>query len=276
MKLVLGLLMCLVLSSYVFAVGQMDIAYSPCTISQPGSYIVVKDLHVPQDKIGITISTSNVTLDLNGHTIYGAGTTVGSTSMGIFLGIGNNITVRNGIVRDFCSHGLYLGSGFNHRVSGIQAYGNGEIGIGIFGTGSLVTDCQAAYNKSAGIQVGYSSIVTGCSAIHNRYAGIAASQGCLIQNNTLRDNGTGIFGSYANQIIGNTLINQTDATYGQGIKIDNFANRIDSNQFINNRVGIQFDTTNNWYGRNTFYGNTSSVCGAFPSDPGSPYNNQYM
>jgi len=69
----------LILAGFVFAAGQIDIAYSPYTITQPGSYIVVNDLTTAPNLDCIDITTSNVTLDLNGHTLYGAGSTTGSS-----------------------------------------------------------------------------------------------------------------------------------------------------------------------------------------------------
>ena len=91
------LLLSIILTGSVGAVGQIDIAYSPYTISQPGSYIVVKDLKVGPDMRCILIDTSNVTLDLNGHTLYGGGTTAGTFGTGIVIANQHNsISIKNG------------------------------------------------------------------------------------------------------------------------------------------------------------------------------------
>lgn len=71
----------MLLGSLVSAAGLIDIAYSPYTISNAESYIVVSNLTTLTNQIAILILYSNVTLDLNGHTLYGAGT-AGTTGNG--------------------------------------------------------------------------------------------------------------------------------------------------------------------------------------------------
>lgn len=88
-------LLSLLFCGSVFAAGQIDIAYSPYTITNPGSYIVVKDLTTAQNLDCIDIITPNVTLDLNGHSLYGSGSSAGSSSSstgsGIYGTSGNSI-----------------------------------------------------------------------------------------------------------------------------------------------------------------------------------------
>lgn len=91
----------------VFATGVIDIAYSPYTISNPGSYLVVKDLTTAINLDCIDIAASDVTIDLNGHTLYGAGSTTGSTGSGIYdVAVDNNITIKNGNIDGFRGSGV--------------------------------------------------------------------------------------------------------------------------------------------------------------------------
>src|SRR5271155_889756 len=110
MKFLAFLFSSIVLTGTVFASGVIDIAYSPYTITNPGSYIVVKDLTTAQNLDGIDINTSNVTIDLNGHTLYGPGTTASSFGNGIYSYVNgvDNITITNGAILNFYGNGISL------------------------------------------------------------------------------------------------------------------------------------------------------------------------
>lgn len=137
MKTTIMTLLLLLFVSFAFSAGLIDISYSPYTISQPGSYLVVADLTTGQDLNCITIETSDVTIDLNGHTLYGAGTTIGSTGDGIYSNLSSaNIAVYNGTIRDFRGRGIYL-LGFNHQVNRIRVYANRDHGIYIQSNGMV-------------------------------------------------------------------------------------------------------------------------------------------
>lgn len=168
----------ILLVSLIYADGQIDIAYSNYTISQPGSYVVVCDLTTGQNFNCITINTSNVTIDLNGHTLYGAGTTVGSFVTGIYTGLGrDNITITNGIVRDFHGHGIYL-QGRNIRVCNVKAVRNKYYGIYV-GNNATIKDNIAEGNGDTGIYTGIGCTVTGNSAYINGWDGIFADIGTV-------------------------------------------------------------------------------------------------
>jgi parallel beta-helix repeat protein len=71
--------------------GRIPIAAST-TIEQPGHYVVVRDIESSNWDV-IIINSSNVTLDLGGHTI----TRMGSTGRPVYIWSGaTNVTVRNG------------------------------------------------------------------------------------------------------------------------------------------------------------------------------------
>src|SRR5277367_6834598 len=122
MKILAILFSTILLTGTVFATGQIDIAYSPYTISNPGSYIVVKDLTTAINLNCITITTSNVTLDLNGHTLYGFGTTfsfsgtygtgIMATTVAIVASttafLVTNVSITNGTIMNFKNYGVLL------------------------------------------------------------------------------------------------------------------------------------------------------------------------
>jgi hypothetical protein len=254
------------------AAGLTNISYSPYTISQPGSYIVVADLHTPQNVNCITIATSDVTLDLNGHTLYGAGTTAGSWGYGVFTE-NNNITVKNGMTRDFRSHGIFL-DGFNYQVIQIRAYGNKIDGIwvtsaglvkdntvykngsaGIYaGPGCTVTGNSAYYNGNEGIKTGDGCTVIGNSVTYNQGIGINAENGCTVTGNSASDNGnSGIYTGYSCSVISNSVYNNNN----DGINVNVCCTVTGNSVSSNTRNGIMTSTGCTII-QNSVYSNDSS------------------
>ena len=137
MKKLVMLIAILATEGISFADGQIDIATVPYVISQPGSYILVKDLTATSNQTALSISTSNVTLDLNGHTLYGAGSTTGTTGYGILASsLTENINIYNGVIRDFRLDGIHL-EGINNQVHLNRVYANGSTGIYVSGSGMV-------------------------------------------------------------------------------------------------------------------------------------------
>jgi hypothetical protein len=103
------------------------ISITPIVISQPGSYYLAEDIQAIHTQHGIEITASNVTLDLNGFTVYG-NTEVGSLA-GIFINDNrHNVTNRNGTIRDFFREGIYGVSSDGCIVEGLRV-NNGLHGI---------------------------------------------------------------------------------------------------------------------------------------------------
>ena len=195
--------------------GQIKIAQTagttfPITINESGSYVLTSNLTVTTANVNaININADNVTLDLNGHCIYGPGTGTGN---GISAVDRYNITIKNGIVGGFY-FGIYLYNdadhqGAGHRIEGIQASNNGSDGINA--NYSTVTNCTANNNGSYGIYAYYST-VTNCTANNNGSDGIYASKstvkGCNVRYNT----GWGIYmgTNYHNYIYRNAASGNT-------------------------------------------------------------------
>jgi parallel beta-helix repeat protein len=84
----------------------------------------------PQD--GLIIGADNVTIDLNGHTIDGPGTTDTSWD-GIDNGAGHDgVTILNGTLQDFGGDGVYLDGGARgNRLANLVLTDNG-IGVEVF------------------------------------------------------------------------------------------------------------------------------------------------
>lgn len=151
----------------------------PIIICQSGSYKLSSNLTVPANTDGIDINADNVTLDLNGFSIFGPTLCSGSPltcfhnsapPSGNGISSSNaNIVVMNGQIR---------GMGFN--------------GISLAGTKSRVQNIQATSNFNHGIFVGDSSIVSSCTVTSNGGTGIFADGSVVLTGNLVSLNVVGI------------------------------------------------------------------------------------
>ena len=112
------------------------------TISTPGSYYLAGDISVTGD--GVSITSADVTLDLNGFTIRKASNTGGN---GIAVGSllnnsARNVTIRNGHISGAFSTGILLRSGQNVTIEdvGLQGMtGNGISTTAVDSSPNIVT-----------------------------------------------------------------------------------------------------------------------------------------
>jgi len=150
--------------------------FTPIVISEPGSYYLIENIFAFGGANGIYIQASQVTLDLNGFTIYG-NTEVGSIK-GIDCDFGNaGIVIKDGTVRDFFQSGIDLFNCPNSRVVDVHALNNGlgGFGNGIFiGKDSAAIGCIAADNASHGFRSDFGSSFVRCIATDNGDVGIDA------------------------------------------------------------------------------------------------------
>jgi hypothetical protein len=120
----------------------------PATISSQGIYCLTGRLTTSQNSgYAITITAKNVTLDLNGWMLAGQSAGTSTYATGIYSN-GNNVTIKNGIVRGF------------------------YIGIFLTGSGSEVRDMLMDQNTYTGIQV---NSLGGVSVAHNQIIGTGGS-----------------------------------------------------------------------------------------------------
>ena len=183
----------------------------PVTITQPGSYYVVSNLTGTSGASGgIRIQSDNVSIDLNGFTLYGGS----ANTPGIHVPFNReNITIRNGVIRDWrqvgvdaraahqslledlkaYSNGLVIANaglriGRNSTVRRCQSMGNGREGI-IARQGSLVFQSMVFMNGTTGITTEADSKVLECEAKLNGQDGISVAENCLISACSTSSNG---------------------------------------------------------------------------------------
>lgn len=192
------------------AVGpRTPIVSLPFTISQPGSYVVTQSLTGAAAQNGITIAVSNVSLDLNGHTLRGTPGALHGIAIGPNV---TNVTIRNGKVTHwpgdgitadyYTAHGVMvsgivssLNEGSGIRVNAVavvqdcEVTSNSELGIYVIDQGHI-QNCIVSYNGDNGILAQSNSIVENCIAMGNQLAGIlglfnTSIRGCVARQNGL-------------------------------------------------------------------------------------------
>ncbi|MDE2236189.1 MAG: hypothetical protein KGK44_11685 [Gammaproteobacteria bacterium] len=123
----------------------------PATISAQGIYCLTGNLGTNiTSGNAITISANNVTIDLNSWKLDGGSAGINTSTFGIFS-YGNNVTIKNGIVRGFIV-GIYQG-GSGDVVQDVLVDTGYYAGIWVDGPGALVEHNQVVnsgnYNNYA-------------------------------------------------------------------------------------------------------------------------------
>lgn len=113
----------------------------PVTLNSPGSYRLTSDLTVGTSANGISVTASDVTLDLNGFTIRSSS----SQGYGILISSATNVEIRGGTIRGF-DYGVFMSNSELVGVIDVRALGNATYGILAQGNGSIVRGCTVAGN----------------------------------------------------------------------------------------------------------------------------------
>lgn len=165
---------------------------APTTISSPGHYYLTRNITIAGAQTAITISASDVTLDLGGFTIRGDDTL---SSFAIVVtgppGTHSRIAISNGHVVDV-HQGVIVLNGRDVRVDNVHAFSN-ERGFQL-GDSSAISNCTSNHNSQYGIIVsGSRSSVSNCNVIGNGHDGVFLSG----QNNSVM-NSRAIFNAVSN------------------------------------------------------------------------------
>lgn len=213
--------------------GPGQISALPATISEPGSYIVTRPL--TSAGTGITITTSDVTIDLQGFTLTGPGTA--GTAVAI-TGPQENITIKHGTFRGWTA-GIDAPGTVYARISDIALLGNGSgaPGTGLtIGPHSTIEDCIVAGFTLDGIAASYVTI-RDCNITDNDGNAISSAEGSYVYDNLIRNNGVGFY------------------SLGAGLKPGSAFNYVRNNHLCFNFTDI---ITSLSEGENGFVGNTLS------------------
>ena len=172
-----------------------DLPGLPVTISNSGSYRLTSDLVVPS---GIAIlsplgtSPDDVSIDLNGFTIDGTG----STSNGFQISEGDNWEIRGGTIKGFSSGIQQQSVSDGHRLIDLRVIGSSNTGIAVAnGDGHLLKDCFVT--DSGGTQaafIGQNSSALGNVLVGNTGNAIRLQPGSGYANNVIGNNGGTVVG----------------------------------------------------------------------------------
>jgi parallel beta-helix repeat protein len=170
--------------NYAIATGnriEILLTHLPETIDFPA---LVRLAGTIQAGLGLTLTSNDITVDLNGHSLVGPGGT--GLNYGINLS-GNlqNITVKNGTIRSWGSHGINGVDDDRTSVHNIKANGNGGAGINLRHV-ALIEECTAAGNGAEGIKVADSGRVLNSVVDSNTGDGIVTGIGSQVSGSTSR------------------------------------------------------------------------------------------
>jgi hypothetical protein len=187
------------------------ISSAPFNITQPGSYYLTTNLDLT-GKAGISISTNEVTIDLNGFTLYSRSTPAAGTAISLNSGNNSDITILNGHITGGVTNngaGTYSGSGFftgidysyspngtpqNVRVSGVSVSGCTASGIFLGTSGSTIVESCAV--RAVGGNGIVASVIQGSTAVD---CGSTAIQGDQVFDSRGESTGSN-FGVYATHL----------------------------------------------------------------------------
>ena len=245
-------------------------------ISQPGSYYLTANIvAAATGKRGIQIDADDVSLDLMGFAVIGAG----PGGQGIFV-LGSGAAVYNGSIRGW-STGLdaFTASGLHARD--LRIHNNGSTGL-LTGDGAIVVRCAVLNNGSVGIQVGRTCIISNCLAMNNTGVGILVFENGSISDSTASGNGSdgivvGDSSIATNCVVRSNLGDGIEVTEGAialgniasfntgaGIRVTRRGNRIEGNTVFRNSLGIRANESN---AEGNVIIKNSAMCN--PSGPGS-------
>ena len=303
---IVTLIYCVALSPKIFAVdGVLEINHTCATqlgcfsgdsagypvvinSSAAKSYRLTSDLIIPDvNTNGISIQSSNITLDLNGFSLISVAcfdtladcTAASGTGFGISMsntGV-KGTTIKNGSVIGMGRRGLSI-IGHHSRLENLNVRWNREIGIIVNpnsivlnnnvsnngGTGISASDNTiikgniVSFNTSTGINCGLNCIIRENDSHNNGSTGISGSTGSLIDKNNVHNNSSnGIFASRGSNVINNVSFQNG----GDGILVASFdGSKVQNNMVHSNTgFGLRLSSGNHAYSQNTIINNTGGT-----------------
>jgi hypothetical protein len=174
----------------------------PVTLSQPGTYEFGSNIYPSAGKNGIRPAARNVTIDLNGFELNGAGLA------GVGIDGGNSgLTIRNGTITRFAGPGGIYGYGDDWIVESMRVVGNKKDGISLASTSSAasIRNSTITNNGGTGIKCGYQCFVGDNIVSGNLSLGILLSSGTILGNTIINNKGLGISAAFDTGYGNNTL-----------------------------------------------------------------------
>ena len=246
-------------------------------ITLPGSYYLSSNLVTGAGQHGVVITTNDITLDLNGFTMYGVtnrtailGGSPASSGMAVRNGqlknwnYGINFQIVSNVVIEDLNISCVPGGAFRYGInSGVcsrvrrctvdGAAGTGCVGITLADEGTIEA-CQVSASQR-GIVVGSGCRIEGCVARDCPTGeGIFGLSGCIFRNNYAERCEEGI------RVLAQSVVADNLAVFGagSGFYAAGSYNRFERNAAHFNRTGIQTASgTTNFVAQNVAHGNTN-------------------
>ncbi len=162
-----------------------------CIISTPGSYALSED--IPSNAASgqaISITSSNVILDLSGRSItFAGGTGTGINGITVAANL-SNITIRNGIISGMNGSGVLINSGcLNINLEQLDINGCTTAGVNFAGTATTplsgcsltechIRQCNGGTNPTYGVKLTYCNFLTATNCSFNSNTATTAAQNC--------------------------------------------------------------------------------------------------
>ena len=161
----------------------------PFTITQAGRYYFATNLTLngTADE-AIDVRTSNVTIDMNGFTLSGPGSSGNDATAIQVLSGRKYLTVTNGTIQNFGNHGIVSSntSGEGNRIEGIRVSNVGETGFWLAGDGNLISDSVVEDSGSSVAAVRFGTgVIRSTTIIDPANGGISATRAIIVDTTVL-------------------------------------------------------------------------------------------
>ncbi len=230
----------------------------PVDLSTPGTYFLGGSVNDCAGGNAINITTSGVTLDLQGHRIDGKNPIQFAAGINVSDGL-TDVIVRNGTVSDYL-FGVVAGD-TEARIENIVAIDNVAAGIGIGnGARAVHNTILRTSSSGAGILMNPGSTAIGNTIVANTDEGILTDDGPVtIKDNYIAGNGDAGIAYQFNPSNGSTITgNRVIGNGWVGIRVG------DNNKILNNVIQGSIDYpieagNNNVVRRNRVTGNSGGI-----------------
>ena len=129
-------------------------------ISQQGSYYLTSNITGVSGKDGISIRSDNVTVDLRGFAMVGAGGGFSGSAI-IVPSAHKNLCVANGVIQGWGSTAVLMFNATASRVENLRVSDSGGSGV-LIGDDSTAIKCSVVNSGAYGVQVGTGGIALDC------------------------------------------------------------------------------------------------------------------
>jgi hypothetical protein len=180
----------------------------PVTISRSGKYKLRGNLNVPAGQHGIRVTAHYVTIDLNGFRIFGGGAAI----MGINGINRDGLTVMNGTISNFTSHGIETRA--YAIVQDMHITDSGLDGVHMDNNGRVLRSTISG-SAGSGIHCNSKCLIAQSVLAGNAYNGVALLTGAgghLVLGNVI--SGNQLYGIYSEGFTGFGNNTVTDNAFG--------------------------------------------------------------